>query len=488
MATRSKRKTSSKESEVSEVTDNQLDDLFTNSSFVNEPNDDESESEESYFSELEEEISSDEEDDKSEEDDDYRSEDEDDDTSEENSDEASTSADEKTSINQDNKSMKKKTKRKTRQIDSRMEKTKKEYIDSGIENSDPIQDEYEYDSSDEEDIRNTVGNIPMQWYNDYPHIGYDLDGKRISKPAQGDELDEFLNKMENPDYWITVKNKMTGENVVLTDEELDIIERIEKGRYPQVEYDPYEPYVDFFTKETMIHPVTRRPEHKRSFIPSLIEKEKALAWQQQDPEDRRLNYLPKKFDCLRKVPAYSNFIREQFERCLDLYLCPRQRKMRVQVNPEDLIPKLPKPKELQPFPTVQAIVYKGHSNLIRSISVDPSGQWLASGSDDSTVKLWEVISGRCLKTIPVSGAVHCVAWCPNVLLSLLAIVVDDNVHILNTGLGDKLLISGTDNVIENYEPAEDSTKSSVDWVQAEDDLHDIGFRLSIKHPKLAQPP
>lgn len=28
----------------------------------------------------------------------------------------------------------------------------------------------------------------------------------------------------------------------------------------------------------------------------------------------------------------------------------------VKVDPEDLIPKLPKPKDLQPFPTTEAIV------------------------------------------------------------------------------------------------------------------------------------
>lgn len=33
-------------------------------------------------------------------------------------------------------------------------------------------DEYaEHDTSDEEDIRNTVGNIPMNWYDDYKHLG-----------------------------------------------------------------------------------------------------------------------------------------------------------------------------------------------------------------------------------------------------------------------------------------------------------------------------
>lgn len=53
-----------------------------------------------------------------------------------------------------------------------------------------------------QDIRNTVGNIPMEWYKDFPHIGYDLDGKKIYRPIRNkDELDEFLDKMENPDYW-----------------------------------------------------------------------------------------------------------------------------------------------------------------------------------------------------------------------------------------------------------------------------------------------
>ena len=46
------------------------------------------------------------------------------------------------------------------------------------------------------------------------------------------------------------------------------------------------------------------------------------------------DFTPKSFDCLRRVPAYSNFVRERFERCLDLYLCPRVRRMRHFVNPE----------------------------------------------------------------------------------------------------------------------------------------------------------
>ncbi|XP_043546883.1 ribosome biogenesis protein bop1 [Chiloscyllium plagiosum] len=419
-------------------------------------------------------------------------------------------------------------------------------------------DEYEEDTSDEEDIRNTVGNIPMEWYKDYPHIGYDLDGRKIYKPIRNkDELDEFLDKMENPDYWRTIPDKMTGTEIRLTDEQIDLIHRIQKGQFGDAKFNPHEPSIDFFTHETMIHPVTNRPAHKRSFIPSLIEKEKVsklvsaikrgwikprkprddtpryydlwakedpnailgrhkmhipapklklpgheesynpppeyllteeerLAWEQQEPEERKLNFLPQKFTSLRAVPAFSRFIHERFERCLDLYLCPRQRKMRVNVDPEDLIPKLPKPKDLQPFPTTQALVYKGHTNLVRCISVSPSGQWLASGSDDSTIRFWEVCTGRCLRTIEVEGVVRSIAWNPNPVQCLVALTVEHSVIIVNPCLGDKLLYNATDQLVASFEKPEEEPVQPVEWTAADGDAFDKGYRLIIKHNKLVK--
>jgi ribosome biogenesis protein ERB1 len=41
----------------------------------------------------------------------------------------------------------------------------------------------------------------MEWYNDYPHIGYDINGEKIYKPATKDELDKFLSKMEDANDW-----------------------------------------------------------------------------------------------------------------------------------------------------------------------------------------------------------------------------------------------------------------------------------------------
>ena len=52
-----------------------------------------------------------------------------------------------------------------------------------------------------QDLRNTVGNVPMEWYREFDHLGYDLDAKKIGKPASADEIDVFLDKMENPEYW-----------------------------------------------------------------------------------------------------------------------------------------------------------------------------------------------------------------------------------------------------------------------------------------------
>ena len=52
-----------------------------------------------------------------------------------------------------------------------------------------------------QDVRNTVGNIPMEWYRNMSHIGYDVEGNKLMKPAQGDQLDDFLDKVDDPNYW-----------------------------------------------------------------------------------------------------------------------------------------------------------------------------------------------------------------------------------------------------------------------------------------------
>ena len=48
-------------------------------------------------------------------------------------------------------------------------------------------------------------------YDDYEHVGYTLDGKKIRKPKRGDELDHFLRQMEDGNAGITVRDPLTGK-------------------------------------------------------------------------------------------------------------------------------------------------------------------------------------------------------------------------------------------------------------------------------------
>jgi len=49
---------------------------------------------------------------------------------------------------------------------------------------------------------------------------------------------------------------------------------------------------------------------------------------------------------------------------------------------------------------------EGHSSWVWSLSFNVDGSLLASGSDDTTIKIWEVSSGRCLQML--EGHSECV--------------------------------------------------------------------------------
>ncbi|XP_014273878.1 ribosome biogenesis protein BOP1 homolog [Halyomorpha halys] len=436
------------------------------------------------------------------------------------------------------------------------------------------EDDYEeyasHDTSDEEDIRNTVGNIPMNWYDEYEHIGYDWEGKKILKPNQGDQIDMFLKKMEDPNFWRTVKDPQTGQDVVLSDKDIELIKRIESHKIPDKDYDDYAPWVEWFTSEVMEMPLRKFPEHKRSFLPSkdemkkvskyvhamkmgwmktrramkLAEKRKLdrgpqfyMLWHSDDAADemrrihnhipapkrplpdhsesynppeeylfnqqelkkwnrekksignKKLHFVPQKYNSLREVPSYKRFIRERFLRCLDLYMCPRAIKMRLTIEPEDLLPKLPTPKDLQPFPTVVSVTYTGHTDMVRSITIDPFGQYLASASDDSSVKFWEVSTGRCLKTIPINGVGKCITWCPNQAVCLVAVAVERRILLINPQLGDSLVVSKTDDLLDTPPPEDKLTseriKAAVQWehVSSSNDDWNKGIRIVLHHFK-----
>lgn len=234
------------------------------------------------------------------------------------------------------------------------------------------------------------------------------------------------------------------------------------------------------------------PGHAESYNPPpeyLFDAKEMKKWNKlkNDPLKRKLHFVPQKFDSLRKVPAYPRFIKERFLRCLDLYLCPRAIKMKLNIEPESLIPKLPSPRDLQPFPNVLALEYKGHTDMIRTMTVDKSGQFLLTGSDDGTAKIWEINTSRCLKTIEINQIVRSVEWCPNAALSLVLVAAGSRVHVINPGVGDFVVRSKTDAVLKEEAKSDvivsERVRNTVQWEGVDGEMYGEGFRMGLKHFK-----
>ncbi|CAK9147353.1 unnamed protein product [Ilex paraguariensis] len=405
----------------------------------------------------------------------------------------------------------------------------------------------ESDSSEDEVApRNTIGDVPLEWYRDEEHIGYDLAGKKIKKKERQDKLDSFLASVDDSRNWRRIYDDYNDEEVELTKDESKLINRLLKGKAPHADFDPYAPYVDWFAWDGAKHPLSNAPEPKRRFIPSKWESKKVVEyvrairkglikfdkpkeearlyhlWDDSSSTERhglafipapkpklpgheesynpsleyiptqeeinsyqlmfeedRPTFIPKRFTSLRSVPAYEKAVNESFDRCLDLYLCPRARKKRINIDPESLKPKLPSRKDLKPYPITCYLEYKGHKGPVMSISTESTGQWIASGSSDGTVRIWEVETGRCFRVWELGDTVQHVAWNPSPELPILAVSAGQDVFLLNTGLGDEeeqKKIKEILHVETSTAPDGSGNNSSiVSWAQ--DDKHE-GIRLT----------
>ena len=65
-------------------------------------------------------------------------------------------------------------------------------------------------------------------------------------------MDKFLSKMDDPNFWRTVTDKFTGKDIVLTDEEVNIIEKIQRSEYVG-SGDPYEVHSPFNSNQNLMH-------------------------------------------------------------------------------------------------------------------------------------------------------------------------------------------------------------------------------------------
>ncbi|SMQ46976.1 unnamed protein product [Zymoseptoria tritici ST99CH_1A5] len=377
---------------------------------------------------------------------------------------------------------------------------------------DEINPVYDSDDSDAREATNTIGDIPMSYYDAYPHIGYDINGKRIQRPAKGHALDSLLDSIDIPEGWTGLTDPATGKPLNLTKDELETLKQLTRNEHSGEGYDPYPDMVEYFTGKgmEMVMPLTAAPEPKRRFVPSMHEHKRVMKmvkaikegrikpfheqteeereqeeaereyasfdiwaneaprldhimnvpapklpppgyeesyhpppeylpdkhereeWEQQDEEDRDRDFLPQDHSALRKVPGYEKFVKEKFERCLDLYLAPRVRRSKLNIDPESLLPKLPDPSELKPFPTTCHKTFTGHEGRVRSIAVHPAGRYVASGGDDGTARVWDLQQSRQVWRIRLSTTepVNVVTWRPGQTTNILAACCGETVYFI----------------------------------------------------------
>lgn len=436
-------------------------------------------------------------------------------------------------------------------------------------------DDLSSDDEDTEGVSNRIGKVPLHWYDEYDHIGYDGHGSKVMKSTTGgDRIDQAIQNADNKGKKFMVHDALNDKEVELTERQLELIRRVQAGAFAHPEFDANPDYIDYFSgvnkevsglSSNRIEPKSRfqpsqwerlqvqrlldkfkdgkinmdyltgkirdmrdaknkedpnapfmlwqgdeddelamrkgpqhlaapklpPPGHAESYIPPdeyLPTEEDMKEWEKLDPKDRPYGMLiPKKHQNLRSVGAYEYSVREAFERCLDLYLCPRIMKRRLNIDPESLVPKLPKASDLRPFPTAKCIEYKTPYEgeevpIIRSVSPSPDGQYMASGASDGFVRLWEVQTGRLLQSWNVSKLVSAfdsesedgatmpvvvVEWNPNKQHHCLVAAVGKCIVLIATGTGDATSSEITEALLADARAGGNVTNAKalkvVDW-------------------------
>lgn len=271
---------------------------------------------------------------------------------------------------------------------------------------------------------NARGDVPREWYRDEGHVGYDVDGRKIVKQKWDDSIEHLIRLTDDLSYWRNVFDEKGEKELVVSKSQLELFRRLRTSIIPvkdihsdevrleigssdhfQTIQVPKRRFIPSKWEAKLVLRIMRGLRRKASI--QLLENSPAdnqkLIWIEEENRTSERNdgraclpapkvklptnidsyNPPPEYDCaevvksighsvvqkidlgsqvaLRAVPSYSDFVTERFQRCLDLYLCPRVLRTRLNFQQSDILPSLPTTKELKPFPSLQSLPFFGHS-------------------------------------------------------------------------------------------------------------------------------
>ncbi|KAJ4458137.1 putative Ribosome biogenesis protein BOP1 [Paratrimastix pyriformis] len=366
---------------------------------------------------------------------------------------------------------------------------------------------------------------------------------------QGSGLRTQLQKVIDPNFRRTVVDEETGEETVLSDQELDMLFRIQEGKYYSSNVGEEMDLTDLYPYDSRF-PVINLPEPKSRFIPSKWEAKKVIElvrkirrgdydhkipekpdvynlwtddtdpaewearskrlppppiklpdhaesynpppeylltpeeqkeWEAANPYDRKYPFLPQMYAAMRQVPGYKDFIKERFQRDLDLYLFPASSR-RSFTSTLRICPSCPT-RRICCLPQVMTLEFFGHGAAITALSVDPTGQYIASGSRDRTVRVWDIPTGRCLRLLRLEADAEAVAWNP--VHPIIAIAAGKKLLLYTPGLTEEATEACIALVVAPLAPGAMTMtlQSGYTWHRADTLPTRDGVVMDIAHPK-----
>lgn len=159
-------------------------------------------------------------------------------------------------------------------------------------------------------------------------------------------------------------------------------------------------------------------------------------------------------------------------------------------DPNCLIPELPSPEDLKPFPTTVSLDFNFHETCVRSISVSPCGNFLASGDEAHNVIVWSTKTSKILRKYHTEDKVNdAVSWGPtDSPYCLLVVANSDHVHVFAPALyspevnqATRAMIESSKNTYALDKKANDKKEQFCAWNFTEDYRGEPMISLHLKN-------